>query len=271
MNPLKIAFFAVLLLAAACTEPIDLDLNSGEFKRLVVDAWLTNETKAHEVKLTLTTDYLAEETPAPATGATVAITDGTETINLQELEPGRYFTPENVSGKPGHTYTLNIEYDGENYSAISTLHPVAPIDSLGFHEEEDFDTDDDYGAYSITLYTTEPAGEGDHYFWKAYPTSTPDDQTRTFWEIAEDRFVDGNDIGGAEIIYVDANPGDVFTLEQYRITKEAFDFFLAIQYETVYRGGLYDTPPANVPSNVSNGAVGFFVTAAVERGEVSFE
>ena len=101
--------------------------------------------------------------------------------------------------------------------------------------------------------------------------SAPDDPTRHFWEIAEDEFVDGNFIGGAEIMYVEAIPGETFKFEQYRITEEAFDFFLAIQFETIYKGGLYDSPPANIPSNVSNGAVGFFVTAGVAKSEVSFE
>ena len=31
--------------------------------------------------------------------------------------------------------------------------------------------------------------------------------------------------------------------------------------ETEWRGGLFDSPPANVPSNVSNGALGYFGAA----------
>ena len=270
MKALKyIPFF--LLVLTGCTKEIDLELDNDEFQRLVVEAWLTDEEKAHEVRLTLTSDYFENEAPSPAEGATVSITDGNETYFLQELDPGRYFTEENMSGKAGHTYTLNIDFDGKNYEAISTLEAAPPIDTLTFIEEEDTEEDDEFNEYTILLHTTEPEGKGDHYYWKSFPMSAPDDPTRTFWEIAEDEFVDGNLIGGAEIMYVEARPGETFKFEQYRITEEAFDFFLAIQFETIYKGGLYDTPPANIPSNVNNGAVGFFVTAGVVRSEVVFE
>lgn len=264
-----IPFF--LLLLTGCTEEIDLKLDNDEFQRLVVEAWLTDEAKAHEVKLSLTSDYFKNEAPVPAEGAVVSITDGTDVFALNEIEPGRYFTDENVSGKAGDTYTLNIDYDGQKYTATSLLEAAPPIDSLEAVIEEDSDSSDEFNEYTILLYTTEPEGEGDHYYWSSFPKDRPDDQTRNYWEIAEDDFVDGNYIGGAEILYVEATPGETFIFEQYRITKEAFDFFLAIQLETQFKGGLYDSPPANIPSNVDNGAVGFFVTAGVEKNEVTFE
>jgi len=270
MKALKYIPFLLLLLSG-CTKEIDLDLNNEEFQRLVVEAWLTDEEKAHEVKLTLTADYFNNEIPEVATGATVSITDGTQIFELNETEPGRYFTAENVKGEAGKTYTLNIEYDGKKYEATSILEAAPPIDLLETIEEEDEDEDDEYNEYTILLHTTEPEGKGDHYYWKSYPADIGDDLTRTFWEVAEDEFVDGNLIGGAEILYVEARPGETFVFEQYRITEGAFDFFIAIQNETIYKGGLFDTPSANIPSNISNGAVGFFITAGVKKSEVSFE
>ena len=261
----------LLLLLTGCTEEIDLNLDNEKFQRLVVEAWLTDEVKAHEVKLTLTADYFENEAPAPAENATVSITDGTDIFELNELTPGHYFTDENVSGKPGHTYTLNIDWDGKKYTATSFLGAAPPIDSLEYVEEEDSDTSDEYNEYIFLLYTKEPEGKGDNYYWETYPAETPDDPARTYWETAPDDFVDGNVIGGAEIFYMKAKPGESFIFEQYRITAEAFDFFTAIQFETQFNGGLFDSPPANIPSNVDNGAVGFFVTAGVAKSEITFQ
>lgn len=270
MKALKYIPFLLLLLTG-CTKEIDLDLNNEEFQRLVVEAWLTDEEKAHEVSLTLTADYFQNDVPEVATGATVTISDGVQIFELNETEPGHYFTEGNVKGEAGKTYTLKIEYDGKTYEATSILEAAPPIDLLEAIEEEDTDEDDEYNEYTILLHTTEPEGKGDHYYWESYPADLADDPTRTFWEVAEDEFVDGNLIGGAEILYVEAQPGETFIFEQYRITEEAFDFFIAIQYETVFKGGLFDTPPANIPSNINNGAIGFFVTAGVAKSEVSFE
>lgn len=266
-----VLFILPFLALTACTERIDIDLDNEANQRLVVDAWLTDEAKAHQVKLTLTSDYFKNEPPEPATGATVRITDGLETFDLQETSPGIYLTANDVQGKPGHTYTLTIDWEGKTYSATSLLRAVPPIDSLDYEEAEFQDEDNDLTEYSVLLYTTEPPTPDDAYYWKGYLIDAPNDLTRTYWEIAEDKFVNGSPINGAEVLIVEANPGDKFIFEQYNISQESFDFFLAVQTETIFKGGIFDTPPANVPSNLNNDALGFFVTGAVVRTELVIE
>ena len=268
----KIILFAALALSA-CTEPIELDLNNQEFQRLVVDGLLTNETKAHKVSLSLTTDYFVNEAPPKVEGATVTISDGTNTYPLTEQSPGDYFTADDMTGEIGKTYTLTIEWKGQTYKATSPLKDVAPIDYLEAEvdtgpEVEEIDNKTDY---IILLYTTEPAGEGDNYYWKSYPVDEPDNIERTYWEIATDEFVDGNPIEGAEILYIFAEPGEQFVVEQYGLNRDAYDFYLSIQFETDFKGGIFDAPPANIVGNLDNGALGFFLTAAVARDTVLIE
>ncbi len=271
MKLYHLLFIATILTLSACTERIDLNLDSEANQRLVVDAWLTDEVKAHQVKLTLTSDYFKNEAPEPATGAVVSITDGTETFQMQEASPGIYLTDDNVQGKPGHTYTLQIDWDGKTYSATSLLRPVSLIDSLGYEKSEFQDDGNDFTEYSVLLYTVEPPTLDDAYYWKGFLVDAPNDLTRTYWEIAEDKFVNGSPINGAEVLVMEANPGDDFVFEQYNIGPAAFDFFLAVQTETIYKGGIFDTPPANVPTNLSGGALGFFVTAGVVRSELAIK
>ena len=271
MKLYHLLFILTLISVTACTERIDLNLDNDTNQRLVVDAWLTDEVKAHEVKLSLTSDYFKNEPPEPATGATVRISDGSEIFELQEAAPGHYLTDNTVQGIPGHTYTLTIDWEGKTYSSTSLLTAVPPIDSLDYEEAEFQDEDNDFTEYSVLLYTTEPPTEDDAYFWKGYLLDAPNDLTRTYWEIAEDKFVNGSHINGAEVLIVEANPGDRFIFEQYNISPAAFDFFVAVQSETIYKGGIFDTPPANVPSNIDNGALGFFVTGGVVRSELVIE
>ena len=55
------------------------------------------------------------------------------------------------------------------------------------------------------------------------------------------------------------------------ISKEAYDYFEAIMLETEYRGGPFDTPPADVPDNISGDAKGFFIASSVARAYMIIE
>jgi hypothetical protein len=55
------------------------------------------------------------------------------------------------------------------------------------------------------------------------------------------------------------------TLEMESITKEYYDYLTGLMLETVWRGSPWDGPPANVPSNMNNGARGYFRASGVSR------
>lgn len=268
LNKLALLAFVVF---GSCTERIELDLNNAEFQRLVVEGLLTNETKAHKVSLRLTSDYFAQEEPPLVAGAVVTISDGSQTITLTENSPGDYFTPATMAGIPGRSYTLKVEWDGQTYTSTAALKGVAPIEDIEAIEEEDQEEEGEMKEYAILLYTTEPEGEGDHYYWRGFPAAAPDDIERTYWEIASDEFVDGSLIDGAEILFIEAEKGESFVIEQYGLNEEAFDFYLAIQFETDFKGGIFDPPPANINGNIDNGALGYFLTASVVRDTVLIE
>lgn len=268
-NSLIFSLFCLLL--ASCTERIDLELNPNNIKKLVVNAWFTNEAKPHEVYLSLTGDYYTNQTPEPATGAVVSISDGENTYSLTEETPGHYFTEAHVKGEAWKNYTLQINWNGENYSATSLLRPVTPIDSVQVRISDfqvDTDTLTDYGAF---LFALEPSTLDDSYYWKVFLLDNPNDLVNTHWQIAEDDFVNGKEIGGAETVTFPAKPGDVYVFEQYSITDDAFDFLLGVQTETIYKGSIFDTPPSNIPSNIDNGALGYFMTCSVVRDTILVE
>ncbi len=118
-----------LLSFSACTERIDIELDST-YRRLVVDGAVTSDSLRHHVDLSTTSDYFSNE-PAPAVrGAYVELSFGDESILLSEDEtrPGRYVAPDAFSGVPGTTYELDIsqldvDQDGkeELYHASGTM------------------------------------------------------------------------------------------------------------------------------------------------------
>lgn len=258
----------------SCTEKIDLELNEGNNVRLVVDAMLTTESKAHLVKLTLTQDYFDEEATPFAQNAVVKISDGNITENLIETEPGHYYTSDNFKGTENQSYTLSIEYEDEMYTSTSRISPVVAVDSILYDYAEA--TEDGGGLfdeeseayYTLYAYFQEPATSDQYYMWKLKINGEYYTETLADWFFVSDEFVNGNYIADADFFEFDAEPGDVVEFEQFSISKETHDYFNNILLETEYRGSLFDGAPANVESNISNGALGLFICADVEKASM---
>jgi hypothetical protein len=93
--------------------------------------------------------------------------------------------------------------------------------------------------------------------------------------IVEDEFFDGNYANGVWIasLFTEEEtenllPGDTVSVETYMIDKAYYDFIFAAQIETTMKNPIFSGPPANVPSNISNGALGSFAACAVYRNSV---
>lgn len=260
---MKNVFILLLFLTTAfsCTKIIELDLNDADSQKLVVDAWFTTKAKEHEIKLTLTTSYFQNEVAPKAAGATVYVTDGVNQINFTEVTPGIYKTVSTAKAEYNTSYTLHIEYGGEVYESVAYADTVAKLDSIA--AEVYIDVFGDPDGFSINMWTQELPGKGDHYLWRLYKNNEllTDTLNEIYFE-TDEYLPDGLYFSNWPVEYVDGASGDSITLEQHRISKETFDGFTAMMLETDWRGGIFDSPPANVPTNISNGAVGLFVVSA---------
>lgn len=267
---------AVAVLLSACTERIDLELNDDGNRRIVVDGWFTDKEEQHEVKLTYTTSYFANQPAPPVEGALLSISDGETTINLQEEVPGIYRTPV-IAGEPGKTYTLTIEHEGEVFTASSFMRDSAPIDSLHVRV---LDPEEEFGVpfdpyYSVRIWTQESPGLGDCYMWRTFVNGEALRDTLREVSFTDDNLFDGVYVADTEVDFLeidkDASFGDTVRIEQFNIGQEAYDIFIGIMNETEWNGGLFDAPPANVETNVSNGGLGYFGAASVQIAETVIE
>ena len=256
-----------LLLYTGCTERIDLKLNNTA-PRLVVEGSVTTDTMIHFVRLSLSGDFFTNERMPAVTGAKVSISDGIELIPLKEsaAAPGFYITPTNYHGIPGRTYSLKIENvdinnDGvkESYTAESHLNPVTPIDSVKLEYEDTFE------LWKVLLYANEPANTTNFYMFNLIINDTVYTDQMTEVTIADDRFINGSYANGVWVhsIYDDdesisLTPGDTITLIMSSISEEFYNYIVALQTETRISVPLFSGPPANLPGNISNGALGFF-------------
>lgn len=268
-----IYLFAAVLFLASCTERIDLDLNDDGNRRIVVDGWFTDQEQQHEIDLTWTTSYFSNQAAPPVEGAFLTISDGQNVIELTEEEPGIYRTPV-TAGVPGNTYTLTIEHEDEVYEASSFMREVAPVDSLHVRVLDPFEEfgfpDDPY--YSVRIWTQELPGEGDYYMWRTFVNGAGVRDTLRELTFIDDSLYDGVYVEDVEVDYLsiedgEATVGDTVYIEQFNIGEKAYEIFIGIMNETDWNGGLFDAPPANVETNLSNGALGYFGAAGVSTAQ----
>ncbi len=268
-----IIFLSLVLLAAiSCTERIDIQLDSS-YKRLVVDGSITTDTLAHTVRLSSTSSYFYNE-PAPmVAGAQLSISDGTHTYILKEDSAGIYRTEPTVFGVGGNTYTLNIKLAGAigghaDYSAVSTLYPINPLDSVGllFHPEWS-----KKGIWEVKCYVQEPPTIDFYRFLVSRNRVLLTDSLNE-WFVTDDKFFNGSYTNGATVAYLSQgsaneglNKGDKVTVEVNSIGKEYANFLWEAQAELRGSNPLFSGPPSNVKGNISNGAVGFFSAYSATR------
>lgn len=270
----KIFFLTIitLLIFSHCTEIIDdYELNDNQNERLIVDGSITDEQKPHRITLSKTSSYFYNERTPRVSGAEVTISDGENVFPLTETTPGEYETAPDVAGEPGRTYTLNITLqDGEKYTASSYMKPLYPMDSLGYEYYKDPFGGDYF--YKIYVFAQERPGIGDCYMWDYYLDSELKSDTLNEKSLVDDEMYDGKYIHHADIFWIPeyeiTKEKTRLTVKMYSISEEYFDFYIALMHETDWRGGPFDGPSANVPSNISNEALGFFYASSVSYSTV---
>jgi len=264
----------IILFTWQCTERIDVELENT-FTRLVVEGSLTTDTSVHTVTLRQTSDYFYNQ-PAPVvSGAMIVIDDGESSIQLTESaeNPGSYETEEDYFGIPGKEYTLlisgiDVDRDGvnEEYTAVSALNPVNELDSIYAQRFESF-----FSGYQILLWAWD-SPEKDFYAFKIYRNGKLLTDTLTELIVQDDLLFNGNYTNGIPSQFLSddkederAQIGDTITFEINGITGEYYTYILESQSEIFTQTPLFSGPPANISTNLSGGAVGFFIAYSVKR------
>lgn len=257
------------LMTISCTKEIDIELDEGD-RRLVVDAWFTSQPQVHQVKLTQTSGYFSQEAVPQVSGATVSISGGGDVWPFTEVSPGIYESDPTAYAKLGNTYTLDITYDGQNYTATDYCDTVPSLDHMELWPN--YDSEGVLDWYDVLIWTTELQGYGHWYCWRLLHNGVYVKDTLSEISIEADEYLgDGLVFEAFPIEWIEAEDvqsGDILTLEQHNISKQTYDSFIAILTETEWKGGIFDSPPANIPSNISNNGLGVFLVSAAVSADV---
>jgi len=263
-----IGLFLLIYSLTSCTEEIDLELNES-YTRLVVEGHFSDSDSTHFVKLSKSSSYFNPDKTEYISGADVSISNELGNIiqlNESSNQKGLYLAPQNQKGQQDTEYILHIENvdidengDFEKYEARGKIKHPLEIDSVRVLKDEVFGVE----GFRIFGYAQEPASFGDFYLFKYYINGVLSTDTLSENVFTDDATVNGNYINGLEIYFIrDANSGDTITIEAQSITKEYYDFIISFMLETEWQAGAFGGPPANVETNISNNAMGFFSTTS---------
>ncbi len=252
-----------LVSLSSCTEKIDIELDSDRI-RLVVDGIITDIPGEQYVKLTETADYFSNEQPKGVGNATVIIESQNGPILLTESDSvaGLYLMPDGFVGVQGNIYQLNIKLENEiggykDYFANTKMPLLSDdIDSIAVEWMPQFE------GWVVRLYAQDPDRE-DFYMFNGLRNGELITDSIHEVNITDDRLFNGNYTSGVMVLMFNEDqldPGDLFTLVLSNITKEYINFVSEVQTEIQSKEPLFSGPPANVSSNISNGAAGWFTS-----------
>lgn len=242
----------LLFVASSCQKVIQVDLNSADLQ-LVVEAYVTDAPDSIWVKLTKTVNFSDKNEFPPVDNALVIIRDNEgNSEQLSQIMPGIY-KAFNLQGVPGRTYNLEIEYNGEKYTASSYMNFPVEIDSLSISRSA-FS-----GNPTVRIHFTDPANTRNYY---RYLREINGDKTRGF-EIVDDNLRNGQSTfvtlssGVQKFI-----PNDTIIGYLHAIDFATFEYYRT--FNQINETGPTATP-GNPIGNISNGAIGIFSAFSIRN------
>ncbi len=285
MKAIKIKFNLIILVLAliagitACEKDVILDLADIEGKYVIVEANLIDDGSRQWIRLTRSSSYYDVNTGNAEQNAFVIVQGNNQSWDFTELHPdslpGYYFNSHISSALTETTYELMIETaDNQTFFAQSEFRPVPVLDSVTvklnpFSELNFFDT----AVYDVIAHFADLPGDGDHYLFNLYINN----KLRTLRPTDKEPMSDVNldEYSSYAVLNLNENdiaPGDTLTLEMRSISKENFDFYGVFFFQTDLSGNPFaGAPPANIPTNLSEGGRGFFQVSSVNRKMIIFQ
>ncbi|TEW67973.1 DUF4249 domain-containing protein [Mucilaginibacter phyllosphaerae] len=241
----------MLLLHTSCEKVIDVDIKD-DTGIVVIEGNITDVTGLQTVKISRNTSFDNTNTYPAVSGATVKLNDqaGNE-YQMAESQPGTY-TYGPLAAIAGSTYTLSVSVDGKTYTATSTMPGLVALDSLSSRNRP---TDDQ--ERQVLVHYKDQAGISNQYRFVLFINGA---QIKSVFA-ADDDFTDGRAVNtilriGSDLD-VDILPGDTATVEMQCIDKPVYTYWYSLMQQQS-SGAFGSATPANPPSNLNNGALGYF-------------
>jgi hypothetical protein len=257
--------------AVACQKNVTLELSDLEGKHIIVESRILDDGNVQWIRLTWTSSYYEVDWGRPVQGAHVEIILNDHKPFILQPHPnhkGIYYNDTITHFLNNSAAQLEIVHDSKAYKAHSRWEPVPHIDSLSFKRNPLSIV----GIYNDTIYDLSvhfrPLDSPDAcYLFNLYMNDsliTFRPRHRGFLCTSNtERYI------SSPVLKIDRSvlkSGRQLTLEMRSISREFYEFNNIFIAQTDFSGNPFaGAPPANIPTNISNGAFGFFQVSSVTR------
>ncbi len=251
-----------IMACISCEKVIEVDVKNAE-PQLVVQGNIHTSSGPYLVYLNLSVGNDETNNFPVVQGASVHITDnigGSE--KLTESLPGVY-SCQNLKGEPGNTYTLKINTNNKEYTAVSYLNKPVPLDSF-LLEPIKSQNSNIINGYRVICKFTDPAGAG-NYYRLVFTSDNPLAITGRNDRVISDKYLDGQQVSvrirtnlkSKDSVFVQLQSIDKVTYDFYNTLPNALGGVGAVQFLA--------SLPANPTNNISNGGLGYFTAYGLTK------
>lgn len=243
----------------SCEEKIEIEPIANNKEIIAIDGIITNEKKQHLIKISYLSGHI-NQVPDPVSGAAVFISNGDTSFILRELLPasGVYFT-DSIRAVTGKKYQLTIDFGNKTFFAIADIEPVTPL----FHASY-ISTRENFYQLIPNTSTNAPAMWEYIIDWSGVGPINDEDslmKVRLLYYNLGNIDVPQVFATGKEAVEFPA--GSVIYEKKYSLTQAHANFLRSLLLETEWTGGNFDAAHANLLTNFSSGAIGFFGACTV--------
>jgi len=267
MKNLLIIIFSLFLLNS-CEKEIDLDLED-QSGQIVIEGNVTDQAGPYYVKITKSVAFTQANQYPAIENAQVVLSDNTgQTETLQYIGNGRYQTSTFV-GQSGRTYTLKIQAEGKEYISTSTMPEAVVFEGL---DQDSFIVGGET-SYTLLPVFTDPQALGNRYLFSYTVNNNPKQYFSEFSDNVNNGMPnqrplilpndDGEDPDDVKIIV-----GDTIHVEMQCIDDKVYTFYSALLQLSNGGGAGDGITPANPPSNINNGALGYFSAHTIRKQSI---
>jgi len=252
---------AISICIASCQKEIDVDLNETN-PIIVLEGNYSSEDSTVVLKVSLTSSYFDSAPSSSIDNLNPTITnEAGVSQSLVSIGDGEYILT-NYIPTYNSTYQLDVLYNGQLYSASSTLPQVVDLDIITYEFTPGFfGSDDGYFSYLNFL---DPADTTNYYIVQLSLNQLAYDGL-TDLTLQDDALTDGNTISRPIFSVPLFQLGDTIGMELRSISEEMFDYYSEIQS---IAGSQSSAAPANPKNNWNNDALGYFSAYSKSTQEV---
>ena len=254
-----------LFLVISCEREIDLNLED-QSGNIVIEANVTDQAGPYTVRITKSVSFTQSNTYPGIENAQVTLSDDLgQTENLQHIGDGIY-QASSFQGQSGRTYTLKVQTDGKEYTSQSKMPEAVEFQGL----EQDFFMVAGETSYTLLPIFVDPPALGNRYLF----TYSVNDNPKKYFSEFSDNVNNGAPNQRPLILpnddeAVKVKVGDKITVKMQCIDDAVYTFYSALLQLSGGGGG--GVTPTNPPSNISNGALGYFSAHTVSVKTIVIE